>query len=167
MTKLVNVLLLSVILAVDGCTSLIPANSVQDSPILNSGTVINDIKLSDEFTIIYFTYYNNNKPVYNNYGRIISEGMTPIGFYKYAELIALQGTRHFKFVKAEGIPVTKKMTDLAFYGKKTYPGDRVSFIAYFERLDKGIEYFDLYECKESSDNSCWNVQNLHIENPAF
>ena len=47
-----------------------------------------------------------------------------------------------------------------------YGGEQVDFEVYFERLDKGLENFDLFECNDFDQLVCWNIYNLYIKNPA-
>ena len=46
--------------------------------------------------------------------------------------------KKFRFIKAEGIPLSPKALEV-------YPGDKIQFVVYFERLEPGIEVFDMYE----------------------
>ncbi len=67
----------------------------------------------------------------------------------------------FKFIKAEGIPVRPAQRNVR-------PGDVVSFVVYFERLDPGLEDFNFFECRDGMDNwHCWNFYHIHIKNPAL
>ena len=85
-------------------------------------------------------------------------------------LLAANGARRFNFVRAEGIPVKRERIDpntrrKVLVGRDTYASEQVNFTLYFERLDKGLERFDLFEC--SNDQFiCWNIYNLYVNNPA-
>ena len=128
---------------------------------LDRGVKIRNIALTDQYTIITMYYENNNVTQRDQNGRVIYSGNEDIGFDAEANLVALNGARRFRFIKAENIPVKprEKM-------QQTRPGDRVEFRVYFERLDRGIENFDLFECHDGETFVCWNFYNLRVANPA-
>ncbi len=132
------------------------------------GVTVNSIRLTPEYTILNLTYTDNSQPRYDQNRRPISTGT--IGFDPLGYLISANGARTFAFVKAEGIPIKREQTDrntgkTVLIGRNTFPGDRVSFSLYFQRLDKGLEEFDLFECI-SDQYICWNIYNLRVDNPA-
>jgi outer membrane protein OmpA-like peptidoglycan-associated protein len=84
--------------------------------------------------------------------------MSEIRIKPSTRLIGLNGQRSFRFIKAEGIPVDPQV-------RRSYPGDRVSFVLYYERLDPGIELFDLFECNDYDNMVCWNFYGVKVVNP--
>jgi OmpA-OmpF porin, OOP family len=78
-----------------------------------------------------------------------------INFDPKSRLLA-KGKR-FKFIKAIGIPTNTDRTISS--------NEKVSFKVYFERLDPGIEVFDLYEGKDFGTKTFWNFYGIHINNP--
>ena len=63
------------------------------------------------------------------------------------------------FVKAEGIPVSPKQMDVS-------GNQLVDFRVFFERVDPGIEVFDLFEGPNPEPNhEYWNFYGIHIKNP--
>ncbi|WP_266367043.1 OmpA family protein [Tellurirhabdus rosea] len=123
---------------------------------VTSGVSVTDIRLTDRYTVLYMTYQDRSRPRYDQMGRPYSTGT--IAFHPSARLIAANGARTFRFVRAEGIPTDPNR-------QRTFPGDEVSFVVYFERLDKGLEQFDLYECTNNDQYTCWNVYDLEVDNP--
>jgi OOP family OmpA-OmpF porin len=121
-------------------------------------TEITKVSLTDRYTIVYVTHSNNNRVRPDATGRIINSGMSEIRIKPTTRLIGLNGQRSFRFVKAEGIPVDPQI-------RRSYPGDRVSFVLYYERLDPGIELFDLFECNDYDNMVCWNFYGVKVVNP--
>lgn len=121
-------------------------------------TEITKVSLTDRYTIVYVTHSNNNRVRRDATGRIINSGMSEIRIKPTTRLIGLNGQRSFRFVKAEGIPVDPQI-------RRSYPGDRVSFVLYYERLDPGIELFDLFECNDYDNMVCWNFYGVKVVNP--
>lgn len=121
------------------------------------GVKVTDIRLTNSYTVIYMNFQDKSQPQYDRNGRLLSSNF--IAFHPSGQLVAANGSRTFRFVKAEGIPVEPQR-------KNTYPGDRVNFVLYFERLDKGLENFDLFECNDYDHIVCWNSYGLYVSNPA-
>jgi OOP family OmpA-OmpF porin len=133
--------------------------------------VVGNIRLTEQYTILYLTFTNRNqageyrdkttgKTVYN-------DGTQDIAFQQSAVLIAANGARTFRAVKTDNIPFLgdNQARNLPKYGRRLRSGESLNFVAYFERLDKGLENFDLNEC--NSDNYvCWNAYDLYVKNPA-
>ncbi len=132
------------------------------------GITVNSIRLTQEYTILDLTYIDRSKPRKDQNGRPLSTNT--IGFDPNAYLVSANGARTFGFVKVEGIPVKREQVDRntgksVLVGMTTFPGDQVTFSLYFQRLDRGLENFDLFECV-SDQYTCWNIYNLHVNNPA-
>lgn len=66
----------------------------------------------------------------------------------------------FAFVRTEGIPTRPNY-------RRVEPGDVVNFRVYYERLEPGVEVFDLRECRSGNRWTCWNFFNIHVKNPAL
>lgn len=133
--------------------------------------VVGNIRLTDQYTILYLTFTNTNQA--GNYrdkatGKTYYDnGSQQIAFHDNAQLIAANGARIFKAIKTDNIPFLNESEsrNLPKYGKILKSGESLNFVAYFERLDKGLENFDLNEC--NSDNFiCWNAYDLYVRNPA-
>jgi OOP family OmpA-OmpF porin len=132
------------------------------------GVTVNSIRLTQEYTILNLTFTDKSQPRYNQNRQLMST--QTIAFDPTGYLIAANGARRFTFVKAEGIPLKREQIDRAtgkkiFIGRNTFSGDQVTFSLYFERLDKGLENFDLFECQDDH-LVCWNIYNLYVRNPA-
>jgi OmpA-OmpF porin, OOP family len=139
-----------------------PPNEPQQmpAPSQDRGASVRRVVLTNQNTILYMTVRNNQQPQYDRNGRRVSDGSYTVGWHASAQLIALQGARRFRFVRVEGLPL---------YGAKQTvlnPGQQIDFAVYFERLDPGIENFDLFECQDAETYQCWNLYNLYVSNPA-
>lgn len=136
------------------------------------GVTVNSIRLTPQYTILNLTYTNKNRVQRNQYGQVADDGKGDIEFDPAGQLVAANGARKFNFIRAEGIPLTPKPVRYDARGKRiiegmtTTPGQQVTFTLYFERLDKGLENFDLFECNDSDQIVCWNIYNLTVNNPA-
>jgi OmpA-OmpF porin, OOP family len=129
---------------------------------------VGDIRLTDQYTILYLSYVNNDRPrnYTDNQGRQqYDDGSHQIAWSNISELIAANGARTFRFVKAEGIPTIRPGDDLNRKGYRLVSGKSINFVVYFDRLDRGLENFDLFEC-QSDGYTCWNVYDLYVRNPA-
>ena len=133
--------------------------------------VVGNIRLTEQYTILYLTFTNRSQAgEYRDKATgktVYSDGTQDIAFQQSAILIAANGARTFKAVKTDNIPFLgdSQARNLPKYGRKLKPGESLNFVAYFERLDKGLENFDLNEC--NSDNYvCWNAYDLYVRNPA-
>ena len=115
---------------------------------------VTDIKLTASYTVLYLTYGKNPNDRNNGYF-----GSSTISFNSKAVLISSDGKKNYTLIKTEGIPTTPKTREIK-------NDEKVPFVLYFERLDKGIESFDLYECKSDNENSCFNVAGMNVHNPS-
>ncbi|GAB3502548.1 OmpA family protein [Emticicia fontis] len=127
-------------------------------------TDIEKVELRDEFTIISFTYHYTNRRSQNynfpiplpNQKQQTSTATISINPKSY-----LNGNgKRFKYIKSTGIP---ELPD----SKPVSPGQVYRFTVYYERLDPGIELFNLIEGKNSPEQTLqfWNFYGVHIKNP--
>ena len=123
----------------------------------DNDVIVKNVELTDNYTIVSFRYNERKQPQYDERGR--PKPVNQIGFRDDAVLIAANGARRFRVMKIDGIPAYPKMGNL-------YGGEQVDFVVYFQRLDKGLENFDLFECNDFDQIVCWNIYNLYIKNPA-
>lgn len=130
---------------------------------------IRRVELTEQYTIIYMKFESRQSgldrslplPIPGGKGRFWDNGNS-IGFQPNSRLYVNQGERSFKLIRAENIPSETR--------RRVEPGERVDFIAYFERITPGYTVFDLFECKdyqtENSKVTCFNFWGVHIINPA-
>ena len=131
---------------------------------------IKRVELTDQYTIVYMKFEAPNAkkgapgsdwpfaipmPNGGQRGRVLSSNN--IGFQPSSRLYVNQGERSYKFIRAENIPPETS--------RSVQPGERVDFVAYFERIDPGYTVFDLFECKDSRNTICFNFWGVHIINP--
>ena len=134
---------------------------------------IKRVELTDQYTIIYMKFQAADQklpgrnwplpiPMPDGSSRGgYSESTNNIGFQADSRLYVNQGERSYKLIRAENIPAELR--------RKVTPGERVDFVAYFERIDPGYTVFDLFECKDhiegNSRITCFNFWGVHIINP--
>ncbi|GAB3641467.1 OmpA family protein [Spirosoma arcticum] len=113
---------------------------------------IRRVELTSHYTIIYMTHVLSDN----------ESNAHTIGFQPSSRLYVNQGERSYKLIRAENIPAETR--------RLVQPGERVDFVAYFERIDPGYTVFDLFECKDymtrTSKITCFNFWGVHIINPA-
>ncbi|GAB4027399.1 hypothetical protein [Spirosoma gilvum] len=114
---------------------------------------VTDIRLTASYTVLYMTFAKDPHGHDNNY-----YGTSSISFNPKAVLATSDGKKTYTLVKTEGIPMSPETRDIK-------NDEKVPFILYFERLDKGVESFDLFECKSDNQNSCFNVAGMTVRNP--
>lgn len=114
---------------------------------------VTDIRLTASYTVVYMTFAKDPNSRDGSYF-----GTSSISFNPKAKLASSDGRKTYALVKADGIPMSPDTRDIK-------NDERVSFVLYFERLDDGVEHFDLFECQSDNQNSCFNVAGLAVENP--
>ncbi len=127
-------------------------------------TDITKVEIRGNYTIVFFSYqvaqqrgntYQFQFPFPNqprqNSGYTIS--------FNPKSYINGNGKR-FKYIKCTGIPELPEE-------KEVVPGEKYRFTVYFEKLDAGIETFNLIEGKNRPEDShkYWNFYGVHINNP--
>ncbi|AFK04766.1 OmpA/MotB domain protein [Emticicia oligotrophica DSM 17448] len=127
-------------------------------------TDITKVEIRGNNTIVYFSYqitqasgnnYQFQFPYQNQPRR--NSGYT-ISFNPKSYING--NGKRFKYVKCTGIPELPEE-------KEVVPGEKYRFIVYFEKLDPGIETFNLIEGKNRPEDShkYWNFYGVHINNP--
>ncbi|MBN2892909.1 MAG: hypothetical protein JXL97_13660 [Bacteroidales bacterium] len=107
----------------------------------NERISIESVELTDNYTIIKYSYNNNT----NSY-RIMS-------IDKNTKLIAKNNS--YELIKTVNIPISPNTYQIKPYDKK-------KFEIYFEPLDKGVEIFDMIE---SNTVYSFNIYGIKINNP--
>lgn len=140
---------------------------------------IDKIELTDKYTIVYMSFQLGRNPNSNdrsgkgnrvlkdlldilmngNMGGNRNTPSTYISIRPSSKLIALDGQRTFKYIKANGIPEEPNKLDV-------YSGEKVNFRVYYEKIDAGITVFDFFEGNNSDQVRCWNYYKVHITNPS-
>lgn len=115
---------------------------------------VTDIRLTASYTVLYMTFGKNKDDRNSNY-----YGTSSISFNPKAVLASADGKRTYALVKTEGIPMSPDSREIK-------NDEKVTFVLYFERLDKGVESFDLFECKSDNLNSCFNIAGMAVQNPS-
>ena len=143
-------------------------NTPQTGRSAAKGITIGNIRLTDQYTILYLTFTNKNKAGSykdKNGNDVYEDGSQKIAWSTNAELISANGARNFPYRKVEGLPTIRPGQSLEEYGYKAKAGSQTNFVVYFDRLDKGLEKFDIFECN-FDQFICWNLYDIYVENPA-
>lgn len=137
-------------------TTLSPYVEQQSQP----DVTLTKVELTPDYTILHFTFeYFQEGPTLRDLLSGRKKGDQTIEVDPHCRLYEPKNVdKKFRFVKAVGIPVAPEQ-------RKVYPGDVIKFSVYFERLDAGIEVFDMYEGKDFGDKRFWNYYGVHIRNP--
>ena len=134
----------------------------------DADVTIQRIELTAQYTIVYMKFQARREglngrsfpfsiPMPNGRRGGELENSSNIGFQPTSRLYVNQGERSYKFIRAENIPLEVR--------RKVQPGERVDFVAYFERIDPGYTTFDLFECRDGGGFICFNFWGVHIVNP--
>lgn len=158
---------------------------VTENPYIESSNTqeaqINKIELTDKYTIVYMSFQLGRNANSNgrseksgsmlqdlldillngnmNTGSRKKNALAYISIRPSSSLIALNGDRTFKYIKASGIPEEPDQLDI-------FDLEKVNFKVYYERIDPGITVFDFFEGDNSDQVKCWNYYKVHITNPS-
>jgi len=120
--------------------------------------IMKQVEITKNNTIISFVYTSRFS------GNISPLLMQPgnngwVSIQPEIQIIGVGGKRNFKMVKTEGIPVEPEKHYLSFKNEKIF------FKVYFQKLDPGIEKFDLFECVSGDRIICFNFYGVKVTNP--
>ena len=158
MRKLSSLLLLLALVLRFGTTlGQVTNNPYVDERYTRSARILR-VELTDEYTIIDMQY--GNPALYQKFRMPIPLGSENyISFDPKSRLYEPGNTsKKFVFVKVEGIPEAPA-------SRRFMQGELVDFRVYFEKLDPGIEVFDLFEGPNPDKLEFWNFYGIHIKNP--
>lgn len=135
-------------------TTLAPAVDRQSQRYVS----ITKVVLTEQYTIIYFRYKQASNPFDQLLGRD-NKQLIQIDPESYLYQPRNQNKK-FKFVKAVGIPVSPKQLNVP-------AGEEINFSVYYDKLEPGIENFDLFEGEDNPKNNLqfWNFYGIKIRNP--
>ena len=126
-----------------------------------SHIIITKVELTSDFTIIYYKYQDQANPL-ERFLNGRPDGPETIRIDPKSQLYSIRNIdKKYKFIKAIGIPVSPKYLEVE-------QGDMIKFSVYYERLDPGVEIFDVFEGKDDSKNPLfhyWNFYGIRIRNP--
>jgi OmpA-OmpF porin, OOP family len=127
-------------------------------------TDITKVEIRGGYTIISFSYQvsqRKNNPLQFQFP--FPNQSQPISTYtiSFNPKSYLNGNgKRFKYIKCTGIPEIPEE-------KQVFAGEKYRFTVYFEKLDAGIETFNLIEGKNRPEerHQYWNFYGVHINNP--
>ncbi len=183
--KKIGVFILAFITFLNSQNIVAQSSIITEEPYIESSNTkeakIEKIELTDKYTIVYMSFELSGSSSNGRSGKgnrvlkdlmdILLGGNVNIGggsgrtskafiaIRPSSSLIALNGDRHFRYIKASGIPEEPNQLDI-------YAGEKVNFKVYYERIDPGITVFDFFEGYNSDQVRCWNYYKVHITNPA-
>lgn len=111
---------------------------------------VTDIRLTDQYTILYMSFKIDRT-------RDWTINSSQISIQPKARLMAVNRMKSYELVKADGISMSPDAMTVE-------PNQEIKFTLYFERLEKGIEDFNMFECADTAEQTCWNVRGLHVDN---
>lgn len=111
---------------------------------------LTDVRLTASYTVLYLTFAKDKNDRYGNF-----YGSSSISFNPKAVLATSDGKRTYALLKTDGIPTTPNTREIR-------NDERVPFVLYFERLDRDVEQFDLFECKSDNQSSCFNIAGIRV-----
>lgn len=121
---------------------------------------LNKVELTADYTILHFTFEFSRRR--QSLEELIFGQRSGGQFIEVDPNCRLyepgNSGRKYRFVKAVGIPVAPQQLTVR-------PGDIVKFSVYFERLEPGIEEFDMFEGRDMGTKRFWNYYGVHIRNP--
>ena len=128
-------------------------------------TDITKVEIRGNYTIVSFAYQVSERK--NNAFQFqfpFPNQNQPISTYtiSFNPKSYLNGNgRRFKYIKSTGIPEMPEEMNV-------YPKEKYRFTVYFEKLDAGIETFNLIEGKNRPEerHQYWNFYGIHINNPS-
>ncbi|MFN8346436.1 MAG: OmpA family protein [Spirosomataceae bacterium] len=136
-------------------TTLSPYVEQQSQP----DVALTKVELTADYTILYFTFeFSRRRQSLEELFFGKSGGQTIEIDPKSRLYEPGNAGRRYRFIKAVGIPVAPQQ-------QTVYSGDIVKFSVYFERLEPGIEVFDMFEGKDFDNKRFWNYYGVHIRNP--